>query len=85
MRQKETGNQSQKRRVEKEKKYDQKGNFILVSSNCIFYACMHQSLQSCLTLCVPMGRSRWTGSSVHGILQVRILKWMAMPSSKGSS
>ena len=25
------------------------------------------------------------GSSVHGILQTRILKWVAMPSSRGSS
>ena len=25
------------------------------------------------------------GSSVHGILQARILKWVAMPSSRGSS
>jgi len=24
------------------------------------------------------------GSSVHGILQVRILEWVAMPSSRGS-
>jgi len=25
------------------------------------------------------------GSSVHGILQARILKWVAMPSSRGSN
>ena len=25
------------------------------------------------------------GSSVHGILQARIVKWIAMPSSRGSS
>ena len=25
------------------------------------------------------------GSSVHGIIQARILEWVAMPSSKGSS
>ena len=25
------------------------------------------------------------GSSVHGILQARILEWIAMPSSRGSS
>ena len=25
------------------------------------------------------------GSSVHGILQARILQWVAMPSSRGSS
>ena len=40
--------------------------------------------QSCLTLCHPMDRSP-PGSSVHGILQARILEWVAMPSSRGSS
>ena len=38
------------------------------------------SLQSCLTLCDPMDCSP-PGSSVHGILQARILAWVAMPSS----
>ena len=48
-------------------------------------AYMHaQSLQSCLTLCDPMDHSP-SGSSVHGILQARILEWVAMPSSKGFS
>ena len=41
-------------------------------------------LQSCLTLCDPMDCGP-PGSSVHGILQARILEWVAMPSSKGSS
>ena len=46
---------------------------------------MHtQSLQLCLTLCDPMDYSP-PGSSVHGILQARILEWPAMPSSRGSS
>ena len=40
--------------------------------------------QSCLTLCDPVDCSP-PGSSVHGILQARILKWVAMSSSKGSS
>ena len=40
--------------------------------------------QSCLTLCNPMGYSP-PGSSVHGILQARILEGVAMPSSRGSS
>ena len=40
--------------------------------------------QSCLTLCESMGCSP-QGSSVHGILQARILEWFAMPSSRGSS
>ena len=43
-----------------------------------------KSLQSCLTLCDPMGYSP-PGSSVHGILQARILEWVVMPSSRGSS
>ena len=39
--------------------------------------------QSCLTLCDSMDCSP-PGSSVHGILQARILEWVAMPSSRGS-
>ena len=36
--------------------------------------------QSCLTIgCSP------PGSSVHGIFQARILEWIAIPSSRGSS
>ena len=34
--------------------------------------------------CDPMDYSP-SGSSVHGILQARILEWVAMPSSRGSS
>ena len=46
---------------------------------------MHaKSLQSSLTLCDPMDYSR-PGSSVHGILQARILEWVAMPSSRKSA
>ena len=40
--------------------------------------------QLCLTLCDPMDCSP-PGSSVHGILQSRILEWVAMPFSRGSS
>ena len=43
-----------------------------------------RSLQSCLTLSNTMGCSP-PGSSVHGILQARVLEWVAMPSSRGSS
>ena len=35
--------------------------------------------QSCLTLCDPMDYT------VHGILQARILEWVAFPFSRGSS
>ena len=40
--------------------------------------------QLCATLCNPMDCSL-PGSSVHRILQARILEWVAMPSSGGSS
>ena len=42
-----------------------------------------KSLQSCPTLCDPMDCGP-PGSSVHGILQARIVNWVAMPSSRGS-
>ena len=41
-----------------------------------------QLLQSCPTLCNPMDCSL-PGSSIHRILQARILEGVAMPSSKG--
>ena len=40
--------------------------------------------QSCLILCYPLNSSL-PGSSVHGILQARILEWLAVPFSRGSS
>ena len=40
--------------------------------------------QLCPTLCDPMDCSP-PGSSVHGTLQARILEWVAMPFSRGSS
>ena len=40
--------------------------------------------QSCLTLCDPVDCSP-LGSSVHGILQARILEWVAISFSRGSS
>ena len=42
------------------------------------------SLQSCLKFCDPVDCSP-PDSSVHGILQARVLEWVAMPSSRGSS
>ena len=36
-----------------------------------------KSLQSCLTLCDPMDHGL-PGSSVHGILQIGILDWVAL-------
>ena len=40
--------------------------------------------QSRPILCDPMDCSQ-SGSSVHGILQARILEWVAFPFSRGSS
>ena len=49
------------------------------------YVYMHaKSLQSCPTLWDTMDYIS-PGSSVHEILQARILGWIAMPSSRGSS
>ena len=54
-------------------------NFLILGEVWVKYLCMHAKLlQSCLTLWNPQG------SSVHGILQVRMLKWVVMPSSRGS-
>ena len=53
-------------------------------SRCHFTFVKVSVAQSCLTLCNPMNCSL-PGSSVHGILQARILKWVAIPFSKGSS
>ena len=56
--------------------------FITVGGSIV---CLHgKSLQSCPTLCEPMDCSP-PGSSAHGILQERILEWVAMTSSRGSS
>ena len=46
--------------------------------------CVCSVTQSCLALCDPMGYSRQTPLSM-GILQTRLLEWVAMPSSRESS
>ena len=40
--------------------------------------------QACPILCDPMDRGP-PGSSVHGMLQARIMEWVAISSSRGSS
>ena len=45
---------------------------------------LSSATQSCLTLCDPMDYSP-PGSSVHEILQARILEWVAFPFSRRSS
>ena len=47
-------------------------------------SCCWLVIKLCLTLCDPNDCSL-PGSSVHGILQARILEWVAIPFSRGSS
>ena len=50
-----------------------------------YFDIMHvKFLQLCPTLCNPRGCSL-PGFSVHEILQARILDWVAVPFSRGSS
>ena len=46
--------------------------------------CVCEHAQLCPTLCVRMDYSP-PGSSVHGIFQAKILEWVAISSSRGSS
>ena len=48
------------------------------------YACICVLAQLCPTLCKPVDCSP-PGSSDHGIFQARILEWVAISSSRGSS
>ena len=50
----------------------------------IKFLCCARLLQTCLILCDPMDCSL-PDSSVHGILQARILEWVALSFSRGSS
>ena len=55
------------------------------SSHRLVIACMHAKLlQSCPAVHDTMDCSLLV-SSLYGIFQARILKWVAMPFSKGSS
>ena len=53
-------------------------------TNCDFFFLCVLVTQSRPTLCKPTDCSL-TGSSVYGILQGRILEWLAIPFSRGSS
>ena len=54
----------------------------MYTSNCVL--CCAKSFKSCLTPCSPMDCSL-PDSSVHVILQARLLEWVATTSSRGSS
>ena len=66
--------------------YDQTnvGNLLLAPLKTDSFPRRDSTLQSCPTLCDPTDCSPPV-SSVHGILQVRILEWVAIPISRGSS
>ena len=59
-----------------------KGHLFLCLSSRRSYVC--EVAQSCPTLCNPMVCSL-PGSSVHGIFQARVLEWVAISFSRGSS
>ena len=61
-----------------ENKYSNNLDTNIPSSACLL------SRFSRVRLCDPMDCS-WTGSSVRGIFQARILEWDTVPSSRGSS
>ena len=48
-----------------------------------FWQCRMSWIQSCPTLCDPVDCSL-PGSSIHGILQARVLEWVAISFSRGS-
>ena len=50
----------------------------------VIFECCAKLLQLFLTLCDPVDYSL-PGSSVHGILQARILEWVTISFSRGSS
>ena len=51
---------------------------------CVCVCVCSEVAQSCLTPCDPMDCSP-PGSSVHGIFQARVLEWIAISFSRGSS
>ena len=57
---------------------------LCISSIVISAICCGLVAQLCLTLCDPVECSL-PGSSLHGILQARILGWVAISFSIGSS
>ena len=65
--------------LEKSKTY----SIMLVQYMCVC-VCAYSVALLCLTLWDPVDYSPW-GSSVHGISQARILEWVAISSSRGSS
>ena len=63
---------------------------VSIARDCLYFSkkkmlyILSQVAQSYLTLCDPMDFSL-TGSSIHGIFQARILEWVAISFSRGTS
>ena len=55
-----------------------------ISFDLSLLALLSEIAQSCLTLCDPMDCSP-PGSSIHGISKARVLEWVAISFSRGSS
>ena len=60
-----------------------KFNFLTIQ-NLVFYMVISEVAQLCPTLCNPMDCSL-PGSSIHGIFQARVLEWVIISFSRGSS
>ena len=58
--------------------------YYVIRGSTIYSLCCAKLLQLCPALCDPVD-CRPPGSSVHGILPIRILEWVAIPFSRGSS
>ena len=58
--------------------------YYVIRGSTIYSLCCAKLLQLYPTLCDPMD-CRPPGSSVHGILQARLLEWLAISSSRASS
>ena len=56
----------------------------MLCTYCIILSEKSDATQSCPTLCDPMDYSP-PGFSVHGIFQARVLEWVAISFSRGSS
>ena len=61
-------------------------NSEIIRKDGVLIICMHVQSLSCVQLCAtPWTVAHQAPLSVHGILQARILEWVAMPSSRGPS
>ena len=68
--------------VEPRDTYIQRATYINTHKHTHTQISVSSVAQSCLTLCSPVDCSP-PGSSIHGILQARILEWVAISFSRG--